>query len=69
MRRRSVQVVIGVGMVALAAWIAISNVRHWGDWVVLGVIILSTLGVALAAYSPRYTLKKRTFVRTTKPPR
>lgn len=61
--------VIGLGALALAAWIAVSSVRHWGDWIVMGVIVLTTIGVAFAAYSPRYTLKKRTFTRTTKPPR
>lgn len=66
---RRVQIVIGLGAVAVAAYIAVSNVKHWGDWVVLGVLVMTTIGVALAAYNPRYTLKKRTFIRTSKPPR
>jgi hypothetical protein len=61
--------VVIVGAVILAAWIAVSNVRHWGDWVVLGVIILTTFGAALAIYTPRYPTKRRVFIRTTKPPR
>jgi hypothetical protein len=61
--------VIGLGALGLAAWIAVSSVRHWGDWVVLGVIVMTTIGVALAVWQPRYPTKKRTFIRTTKPPR
>jgi hypothetical protein len=58
-----------VGALILAAWIAVSHVRHWGDWVVLGVIIMTFFGAAIAIYPRRYTAKKRTFVRTTKPRR
>jgi hypothetical protein len=58
-----------VAAVLAAAWIAISSVRHWGDWIVLGVIVMTAFGAALAIYSPRYPTKKRTFVRTTKPRR
>jgi hypothetical protein len=61
--------VIITGVVVLAAWIAVTNVRHWGDWIVLGVIIVTTFGFALAIYNPKYPTKKRTFVRTSKPDR
>jgi hypothetical protein len=58
-----------VGALVLAIWIVVSHVRHWGDWVVFGVIVMTFFGAAIAIYPRRYTAKKRTFVRTTKPPR
>ena len=69
MRARVIQTVVIVGAVILAAWIVVTHVRHWGDWVVLGVIVMTTFGAAWAIYTPRYTRKKRTFIKTTKPPR
>ncbi|MGI8864556.1 MAG: hypothetical protein ACR2JH_09200 [Solirubrobacteraceae bacterium] len=69
MRTRIFQIVVMVGALILAAWIAVTHVRHWGDWVVLGVLIMTFFGAAIAIYPRRYTAKKRTFVRTTKPPR
>lgn len=69
MRTRAIQTVVIVAAVVLAAWIAVSHVRHWGDWLVLGAIVMTAFGASLALYSPRYPWRKRTFVRTTKPPR
>ena len=60
---------IGLLLVALAMWVVTTHVQHWGDWIVFGVIVMTTFGAAWAIYTPRYTTKKRTFVRTSKPPR
>ncbi len=71
MRRRKVflQVLEGLLLIALAMWVVITHVQHWGDWIVFGVIVLTAFGAAWGIYTPRYTTKKRTFVRTSKPPR
>jgi uncharacterized membrane protein len=71
MRARKVfgQVLIGLLLVGLAMWVVTTHVQHWGDWIVFAVIVLTTFGAAWAIYTPRYTRKKRTVVRTTKPPR
>lgn len=60
-------VVIGVALV-IAALIVISLAKNWADWIVFGVIVLTFFGAAIAIYPRRYTAKKRTFVKTTKPP-
>lgn len=69
MRTRGLQILVMVTALILAGWVAVSHVRHWGDWVVLGVIVMTFFGAAIAIYPRRYPAKKRTFVRTTKPPR
>lgn len=68
MRNRGIFiVVIGVALV-IAALIVISLAKNWADWIVFGVIVLTFFGAAIAIYPRRYTAKKRTFVKTTKPP-
>jgi uncharacterized membrane protein YiaA len=67
-RKILLQLLIGVLLVALALWVVETHVEHWGDWVVFAVIVLTTFGAAWAIYTPRYTTKKRTVVRTSKPP-
>ena len=43
---------------------------NWADWVVFGVIVLTTIGAATAIYPRRYPTKKRTFIRhSDRPPR
>lgn len=53
----------------LAAWAVISLAKNWADWVVFGVLVMTFFGAAIAIYPRRYTAKRRTFVKTTKPPR
>jgi undecaprenyl pyrophosphate phosphatase UppP len=44
--------------------LAVTNVvDNWSDWVVLGVIVLTVVGVAIAVNNRRYPTKKRTFTR------
>jgi thiol:disulfide interchange protein len=63
------QILIGLLLIALAMWVVTTHVQNWGDWIVFAVIVLTTFGAAWAIYTPRYTTKKRTVVRTSKPPR
>ena len=69
MRSRAIQIVVAVGALVLAGWVVVSHVKNWADWVVFGVIVMTFFGAGIAIYPRRYTAKKRTFVRTTKPPR
>jgi hypothetical protein len=57
------QVAIVVAVAVAAAWIAVSSVNDWGDWVVLGVIILAVVGFAIAINHRMYPTKKRTFIK------
>jgi uncharacterized membrane protein len=68
-RKLFLQILIGLLLIALAMWVVITHVEHWGDWIVFAVIVLTTFGAAWAIYTPRYTTKKRTVVRTSEPER
>ena len=66
--RTLLQALILALIVAGLAWIVVSNADDWSDWVVFGVIVLTTVGAARAVYWRRYPTKKRTFVRHSDPP-
>jgi len=61
--------VVMVAALVVAAVIVVSVAKNLADWIVFGVIVLTFFGAAIAIYPRRYTAKRRTFVRTTKPPR
>jgi uncharacterized membrane protein len=67
-RRTFLYVVIGLLLIAAAVWVVTTHVQHWGEWIVFAVIVLTAFGAAWGIYTPRYTTKKRTFVRSSKPP-
>jgi hypothetical protein len=50
-------------LVAVLTWAVLSNMSNWGDWVVFGVLVVFTIGAAIAIYPRRYPSRKRTFVR------
>jgi cytochrome bd-type quinol oxidase subunit 2 len=69
-RTTMVQVLVFLAIVAALAWAVLSNMNNWADWVVFGVIVLTTIGAAIAIYPRRYPTKKRTFIRhSDQPPR
>jgi cytochrome bd-type quinol oxidase subunit 2 len=63
-----VQVLVFLAIVAALAWAVLSSMDNWADWVVFGVIVLTTLGAAIAVYPRRYPTKKRDFIRHSDPP-
>lgn len=69
MGTRVVQVVFLMAALVIAALIVISLAKNLADWIVFGVIVMTFFGAAIAIYPRRYTAKRRTFVKTTKPPR
>ena len=69
MRSRAIQGVILLVALVIAALIVASLAKNLADWIVFGVIVLTFFGAAIAIYPRRYTAKRRTFVKTTKPPR
>jgi hypothetical protein len=60
--RTLLQAVAFLLLVAVLTWAVLSNMSTWGDWVVFGVLVVFTIGAAIAIYPRRYTTKKRTFV-------
>ena len=63
-----VQVLIFLALVAALVWVVLSSMDGWADWVVLAVIVLTTIGAAIAIYPRRYPTRKRTFIRHSDPP-
>jgi hypothetical protein len=57
------QVVVIVVVVAALAYIVTGSADNWADWVVLGAIVLTALGGAIAVHQRQYPTKKRTFTR------
>lgn len=69
MRSRSLQGAVLLVALVVAAIIVVSLAKNLADWIVFGVIVMTFFGAAIAIYPRRYTAKRRTFVKTTKPPR
>ena len=65
MRDRLVQLsIVGVLAVGLAIVVA-RNADSWADWVVLGVIVLTTFGFAIAIAPNLYARRKRVISRSS----
>ena len=61
------QALILAAAVAAGIYVVIRVSEGWADYVVLAVIVLTTLGAARAIYTRRYPTKKRTFIRSSRP--
>jgi O-antigen/teichoic acid export membrane protein len=57
------QAAIMVVAIAIAAYLVIWSADGWADWVVFGVIVLTTWGATHAIYQRRFPTRRRTFVR------
>jgi hypothetical protein len=66
---RAIQIVIILAALVVAGLVVASLAKNLAGWIVFGVIVVTVIGAAIAIYPRRYTAKRRTFVRTTKPPR
>jgi intracellular septation protein A len=66
--RAVLQAAVFALFVAALVWLVVSNADDWSDWVVFGVIVLTTIGAARAVYARRYPAKRRTFIRHSEPP-
>jgi hypothetical protein len=65
-----VQVLVLLAIVAALAWAVLSSMDGWADWVVFAVIVMTTVGAAIAIYPRRYPTRRRTFVKhSDQPPR
>ncbi len=69
MSSRIAQATFIAGLVVAGIWIVAMDADGWADWVVFGVIVLTTYGFAVAV-SPRiFTPRKREISRESGPPR
>jgi uncharacterized membrane protein YeiH len=60
---RWLQVLIIVTVIAVLTLAVTKVVDDWSDWVVLGMIVFTTIGGAVAIHHRQYPTKKRTFTR------
>jgi cytochrome bd-type quinol oxidase subunit 2 len=61
---RSPVLVIVVALIFAACIYAVFKVAAgWADWVVLGMIVLTAFGAAVAIYPRRYPTRKRAYTR------
>jgi hypothetical protein len=58
-RRTLAQALILIGALLAAAYLVISSADSWGDWVVFGVVVLTTFGMAVAVNQRNYPTRKR----------
>jgi O-antigen/teichoic acid export membrane protein len=59
------QVTLLVGVVVGLGYLVVSSADGWADWVVFGVIVLTTYGAAVAIAPQIYARRKRTISRTS----
>jgi hypothetical protein len=50
-------------LVAVLALAVTDVVSDWSDWVVLGAIVVATVGMAVAVNNRQYPTRKRSFTR------
>lgn len=65
MGNRISQVTLLVGVVVGLGYLVVSSADGWADWVVFGVIVLTTYGAAVAIAPQIYARRKRTISRTS----
>lgn len=69
MRLTPLQVGIIVAVAIAGGYAIVSEADGWADWVVVGAIIFTTLGFAVAVQPKIYERRKRTISRESPPPR
>ena len=60
---RWLQVLIIVVVIVALSLVVTSVVDDWSDWVVLGMVVFTTIGGAVAIHHRQYPTKKRAFTR------
>ena len=65
MGERLIQVAVVLAVAIGAAYVVLTNVDGWEDYVVVGVFILTMFGFALAVAPKLYARRKRTISRSS----
>jgi hypothetical protein len=63
---RGMQVLIVIALIVVLVLAITDVVSDWSDWVVLGGIIVATVGFAIAITNRQYPTKKRAFTRDSR---
>lgn len=65
MRRNPIQVIVVALIVAACIYVVFKVAANWADWVVLGMIVVTAFGAAVAIYPRRYPTRKRAYTRSS----
>ena len=65
MKDRAVGISIVGGVAVALGYLVVNSADDWSDWVVFGVIILTTIGFAVAVAPNLYSRRKRTITRAS----
>jgi cytochrome bd-type quinol oxidase subunit 2 len=63
MGRNPIQVIVVALIAAACIYLVFKVAANWADWVVLGMIVVTVLGAAVAIYPRRYPTQKRSYTR------
>ena len=63
MGRNPIQVIVVALIAAACIYLVFKVAANWADWVVLGMIVVTVLGAAVAIYPRRYPTRKRAYTR------
>lgn len=63
MRDRAAQGLVLLGVAAGLGYLVINSADGWADWVVFGVIVVTTYGFAVAVSPKLFARRKRTISR------
>jgi cytochrome bd-type quinol oxidase subunit 2 len=65
MGRNPIQVIVVALIGAFCIYLVFKVAANWADWVVLGMIVLTAFGAAIAVYPRRYPAQKRAYTRSS----
>jgi len=65
MGRNPIQVIVLALICAACIYLVFKVAANWADWVVLGMIVVTVLGAAVAIYPRRYPTRKRAYTRSS----
>ncbi len=69
MTGRAAQVLVLAAVAVGLGYLVVRSVDNWEDWIVLGVIVLTAIGAAVAVYPRIFARRKRTITRSSAPRR
>jgi cytochrome bd-type quinol oxidase subunit 2 len=63
MGRNPIQAIVVALIIAACIYLVFKVAANWADWVVLGMIVVTAFGAAIAIYPRRYPAHKRAYTR------
>jgi hypothetical protein len=63
MRRNPIQVIVLALIFAICIYVVFKIAADWSDWVILGMILITAFGAAVALYPRQYPGGRRAYTR------